>query len=153
MFSKQEAAQLRKEFWTVFGQYMSPISSSEGEKINWINYKTGVKGVQFKMEANAGGAFIAIELIQSDKGKQQFFFEQLIQQKNIFQNILQEEWTWLLHTHDEYGKMISRIYKEKKKVTILKKEDWPTLISFFKPRIIRLDEFWNSVKYGFEKWQ
>jgi hypothetical protein len=50
MFSKQETAQLRKEFWTVFGQYMSPILSAAGEKISWINYKTGVKGVQFKME-------------------------------------------------------------------------------------------------------
>ena len=52
MFSKQHASQLRKEFWTVFGQYMSPINSYEGEKINWINYKTGVKGLQFKMHAD-----------------------------------------------------------------------------------------------------
>jgi len=49
MFSKKEASQLRKKFWMIFGQYMSPVLSSEGEKINWINYKTGVKGLQFKM--------------------------------------------------------------------------------------------------------
>jgi hypothetical protein len=153
MFSKQEAAQLRKEFWTVFGQYMSPIPSSEGEKINWINYRTGVKGLQFKMDVNSNGASIAIELILTDAEKQKFFFEQLIQQKNIFQNILQEEWTWRLHTYDENGKMVSRVYKEKKGGNILKREDWPSLISFFKLRIMKLDEFWNSVKYGFEGWQ
>jgi hypothetical protein len=35
-------------------------------------------------------------------------------------------------------------------VSIFNKEDWPKLISFFKPRIVALDEFWNMVKYSFE---
>ena len=83
MFSKQEAAQLRKEFWTVFGQYMSPIHSSEGEKINWINYKTGIKGLQFKMEATQNIASVSIVLNRPDKMQQQFIFEQLMQSKTI----------------------------------------------------------------------
>ncbi len=45
MFSKQEASQLRKDFWTAFGLYMRPIPSAEGDKINWINYKTGEKDI------------------------------------------------------------------------------------------------------------
>jgi hypothetical protein len=49
--------------------------------------------------------------------------------------------------------MVSKVYKEKKGGNILKREDWPSLISFFKLRIMKLDEFWNSVKYGFEGWQ
>ena len=64
--------------------------------------------------------------------------------------ILGEEWTWLLHTHDENGKMISKIYTEEKNVSIFDKNSWPALISFLKPRIIALDEFWNNVKYAFE---
>jgi hypothetical protein len=28
--------------------------------------------------------------------------------------------------------------------------DWPAIISFLKPRIIALDEFWENVKPGFE---
>ena len=32
MFSKQEASQLRKEFWTAFGQYMKPVLSADGGK-------------------------------------------------------------------------------------------------------------------------
>ena len=153
MFSKQEAAQLRKEFWTVFGQYMSPIHSSEGEKINWINYKTGIKGLQFKMEAGQTMASIGIVFTQPDKIQQQLIFEQLMQSKNILHKILQEEWTWLLHTRDEQKKIVSKIYTAKTGVSTLKKEDWPELISFFKPRMIALDEFWNKVKYGFAEWQ
>jgi len=40
MFKRQEASRLREEFWTTFGRYMRPVLSTEGIKINWINYKT-----------------------------------------------------------------------------------------------------------------
>ena len=152
MFSKQYVAQLRKEFWTVFGLYMSPINSCEGEKINWINYKTGIKGLQFKMYANQGKASIGIVLTEHDLEKQEFLFNQLLFLKEKLYNSLQEEWTWTLHTIEE-DKIISKIYTEKKNLSILKKEDWPELITFFKSRMIALDKFWSAVKYGFEGWQ
>ena len=47
MYTKQEAAQLRKEFWTAFGQYMKPVPTEDGEKVNWINYKTGGQAHSF----------------------------------------------------------------------------------------------------------
>jgi hypothetical protein len=150
MYSRQQASQLRQEFWTTFGQYMSPVLSAEGERVNWINYKTGEKNIAFRMHADTKKAVIAIELNQKDKEIQQIYFEQLTQFKNIFQEILKEEWTWQLHKYDENGKPVSRIFKEKNEVSIFQKQDWPALISFFKPRIIALDEFWSSVKYAFE---
>jgi len=136
----------------IFGQYMSPVLSSEGEKINWINYKTGVKGLQFKMNVVQDTASISIEINRSDVREQKIIFEKLFQLKNI-DNSLKEEWNWHLHTSDESGKLISRIYRERKGINIIYKESWPALISFFKPRMMALDEFWNSVKYSFEEWQ
>ncbi|HEU4633358.1 MAG TPA: DUF4268 domain-containing protein [Flavisolibacter sp.] len=150
MYSRQEASQLRQEFWTSFGQYMAPVFSAEGEKINWINYKTGEKDIFFKMHADNKKASIGIELGHKDPGIQQLYFEQFAELRKILENALEEEWTWQLHTHDTNGKLISRIFTENGGVSIFKKEDWPSLISFFKPRIIALDEFWSSVKYGFE---
>lgn len=141
---------MKQEFWTAFGQYMSPILSAEGDKVNWINYKTGEKHIAFRMHADNKKAAIAIELNHKDEGIQQIYFEQLLQFKNLFTGIVQEDWTWQLHTHDEHGKMISRVYAEKNGVSIFQKNDWPQLISFFKPRIIALDEFWSQVKYAFE---
>jgi len=35
-------------------------------------------------------------------------------------------------------------------VNIFKQEDWPKLISFFKPRIIALDEFWSDAQDSFD---
>jgi hypothetical protein len=151
MYSKQQASQLRQEFWTIFGQYMNPITSADGEKINWVNYKTGEKYVSFRMEADNKKATIAVELSHRDEDIQQIYFEQFIQFKKLFDETLKEEWHWQLHTFDESGKLISRIYKEETEVSIFQKQDWPELISFFKPRIIALDEFWSSVKYAFER--
>ena len=150
MYSRQQASQLRQEFWTVFGQYMTPVLSAEGEKVNWGNYKTGEKDIYFKMQADNKTASIAIEITHKDAGIQQLYFEQFGDIKNIIENFLGEEWTWQLHTTNENGKLISRIYKEMNNVSIFNKEQWPLLISFFKPRIIALDDFWSSAKYGFE---
>jgi len=150
MYSRQQASQLRQEFWTVFGQYMTPVLSAEGEKVNWVNYKTGEKDIYFKMQADNKTASIAIEITHKDAGIQQLYFEQFGDIKNIIENFLGEEWTWQLHTTNENGKLISRIYKEMNNVSIFNKEQWPLLISFFKPRIIALDDFWSSAKYGFE---
>lgn len=150
MYSKQQASQLKQEFWTVFGQYMAPVLSTEGERVNWVNYRTGEKDIYFKMGADNKAASIAIEMTHKDAGIQQLYFEQFAELKKIIESILGEEWNWQLHTANENGKIISRIFKEMNGVSIFKREEWPLLISFFKPRIIALDEFWSSAKYGFE---
>ena len=83
MYSRQEASQLRKEFWTAFGQYMQPILSAEGEKVNWINYKTGEKHIYFRMQVDNKKAFIGIELSHPDAGVQQLYFEQFLELKRF----------------------------------------------------------------------
>jgi len=150
MFSKQEASQLREEFWTVFGQYMKPISSSEGEKVNWLNYKTGEKDVFFKMDADNRKATVAIEIAHSDTGIQELYFQQFEQLKSMFENTAGNDWTWSLHARDESGRIVSRIFSQLDGVSVFNKADWPALISFFKPKIIALDDFWNAARYAFE---
>ena len=83
MFSKQEASKLRQEFWTAFGLYLSPLLSSEGERINWLNYKTGVRHVSFRMQADNRKASIAIELSHSDAVIREIYFEQFTAVRQI----------------------------------------------------------------------
>lgn len=150
MYTKEQASQIRQAFWTTFGQYMAPIRSAEGTKVNWINYKTGVKHVYFRMQAEKRKAWIAIEIAHPDPGIQELFFEQFLEFRNILHEYLTEEWEWLLHTTDDYGKQVSRIYKEMNGVNVFDEKHWPELISFFKPRMLSLDMFWSDVKYSFD---
>lgn len=150
MYSKDEASQLKQAFWTTFGQYISPQLSAEGLKVNWINYKTGIKYLYFKMEADKRSASIAIEITHPDAGIQELFFEQFKELKLLLHSFLQEDWDWELNVNNDQGKTISRIFKQIDNVSIFNKNDWPALISFFKPRIIALDEFWAYAKYAFD---
>ena len=150
MYSKEQASHLKHTFWTAFGQYMSPVLSAEGEKVSWINYKTGIKHVYFRMQAGSKSASIAIELTHPDAGIQELYFQQFTELKTLLQNAVGEEWDWQLHATGEHGETMSRIAAELPAVSIFNQADWPQLISFFKPRIIALDAFWADAKYAFD---
>lgn len=151
MYTREQASQLRQAFWTVFGQYIAPQPSAEGLKINWINYDTGYKNVNFRMNADKSKATIAIELTHPDAEIQAYFFEQFVALKKVLKGYMQEEWEWRLHATGEDNKIISKIYKEISPVNVFDRDDWPKIISFLKPRIVALDEFWSDAKYTFEE--
>lgn len=150
MYTKAEAAQLRQAFWTTFGQYMAPVPSHDGWPVNWINYKTGLKNVYFRMQADNRRASIGIELTQPDAGVRELFFEQFLELKTMLHETLGEPWRWELHATDANDLPLSRIYAEMQPVNLFNREDWPALISFFKPRLVALDEFWSGAQYAFE---
>lgn len=151
MYSKQQASQVRQEFWTTFGRYMQPVLSSEGQKVNWINYKTGAKHIYFRMQAGKG-AVVSIDLLHPDAEKRLSDFAQLHNLRHLLHDITGEEWNWQADVEGDQGKRISRISLSLENVHVFNKADWPALISFFKPRIIALDSFWNEVKHQFDVW-
>jgi hypothetical protein len=149
MFTREQSSRIRQEFWTVFGKYMSPILSAEGLKVNWVNYHTSIKDIYFRMDAGPGSAMISISLEHNDAGIRALYFEQFEAFKLILHETLEEEWLWQQDVSVN-NKVISRVYTELADVSIFNKDHWPDLISFFKPRIIALDNFWENAKYTFQ---
>ena len=152
MYSRAETSQIKQEFWTALGKYLSPIFSSVGEKVNWINYKTGFKYIQFTMEAETDKALISIVISPPEMSTRHLYWSKFKELEGLFTAILEEQWIWEENISLN-GKQISRIYKELKGINILNKNDWPEIISFFKPRIIRLDSFWNETMLLFEEFK
>jgi hypothetical protein len=150
MYSKEEASRLRQQFWITFGKYMKPIPSAEGLNINWINYKTGVKHIFFRMDADKNHASISIQLTHPDEIIRAIYFEQFTTVKTLLKNALNEDWDWQDETTDEYGVATSKISKTLDGVSVYDQQQWPQIISFLKPRLIALDEFWTDVKPIFE---
>lgn len=149
MYTREESSRLRQEFWTTFGRYMNPVPSAEGNKVNWINYHTGVSDVFFRMNADGFEASIAITVEHRDVALQTLYFEKFSQFKKVLLTELQEEWNWQLHD-TQNNRVISRIYKTLPNVSVYNKAQWPELISFFKPRIMALDRFWENAKFVFD---
>jgi hypothetical protein len=150
LYAKDEVTKLKQEFWTTFGQYMALELSNSGLRINWVNYKTGIKHLYFKMDADGKRVTIGIDISHPDRSIQELIFEQFKEFKNILTTYLGEEWNWDLHTTDEYGKTVTKISTSLLDVSVFKREDWPQIIEFLKPRLIALDSFWTDAKDSFE---
>ena len=150
MYTREETSQVRQSFWKAYGQYMALQTSAEGLKINWINYKTGIKYLNFKMDADKNHAYIQIHLSHPDTEIQEMMMEQFRTLEKLLQSHLQEDWDWKLHVPDEYGNTYSYIGTSLHNVNVFNQNDWPALIQFFKPRMMALDAFWSEAQYGFE---
>lgn len=149
VYSKQQSSQVRKNFWTSFGQYMRPLPGADGEPVNWLNYKTGIKHLYFRMDADKHGARIAVEMRHPDLAEQEQVFKKFVGLKSIFYEVTGSEWKWELHSIDEDGKPVSRIVSGLDNINVFNSADWPSIISFLKPRILALDQFWQLAKEHF----
>lgn len=150
MYTREQQSQLRQAFWTSFGQYMQPVPAASGEKINWINYKTGIRHLHFKTDADRDRAIISIQLTHADEEKRQLYYQALLPFRQTLEAILGEEWEWLPYAENEEGRPISMVFAELQGVNVLNKNDWPRIISFFKPRLVALDQFWYEAKEVFD---
>jgi len=141
---------MRKNFWTFFGKYMRPVLNANNEEVNWLNYKTGARHIYFRLDATEEYASVAIELRHPETSRQEFYFEKFRKLEGLFHQTIGEKWNWQLHTADEDGNHVSRIRTHLNNVNVCNNNDWPAMISFLKPRVIALDQFWNLVKEEFE---
>lgn len=146
MYTREQASLVRQQFWTTFGKYMSPILSAEGEKVNWINYKTGIPQLFFRMDADKNSATIGIQVMQKDVELANKIYAQLALLEPFLQEALGETWNWESAVINDFGQPLSIISTSLSPVNIFKESDWPLIISFFKPRLIALDNFWVNHK-------
>jgi len=150
MYTREEASQVRQAFWKAYGQYMALQPSAAGVRVNWINYKTGIRQLSFKMDADKERAYIQIRLSNQDAGIRELMIEQFRQLKSLLDGYLGEAWEWMEDQLDEYGHPYSAIGTVLEGVNIFNRHDWPALIQFFKPRMLALDAFWADAQYSFE---
>ena len=149
MYSKEQSSKLKTQFWTSFGQYMKPVPGASGLPVNWINYKTGIRNIHFKMDVDNARAFIAIEISHSKEEERLQYFNQFLSLKKILASTGTFNWQCNETVVTDH-QTISSISQQLDSVNILNQSDWSAIISFLKPRIIALDAFWDMVKDGFE---
>ena len=150
MYAKADAARLRQAFWTALGQYLAPVPNAEGEPTSWINYKTGLRHVHFRLYADQRQAAIAIELTHPDAGIRELFYAQFLELQALLHTALGEAWTWEPAALDAHGQALARIGTVLRPANVFERESWPALISFFKPRLLALDAFWTDAQWSFE---
>ena len=151
MFSREEAKQRRKDFWTAYGIYMRQHRSVRGTKVKWVNYKTGIRHMYFRLEADHKHAYVAIDLQHPDPGIRELFFQQWEELQELLHGMTEQIWQWEEEFYLPEGKQISRIYTELTDVNMFRQEDWRAIFEFFAGAMVPLDEIWGQAGEIFEE--
>ena len=122
MFSKDEAALLRKEFWTSFGKSFPR---------KWLLYNTKIKGFSFKFVADRKKALVCLDIEHPEDIASELLYDQMLSLKVLLETEIPEvifDETYEL----ESGKIIRRIYVPlEAKFSIHNKNSWRDCYEFF----------------------
>jgi hypothetical protein len=133
MFSKEEAAQLRKEFWTSFGKSFPR---------KWLKYNTQIKGFSFKFVAERKHAMVVLDIEHPDEINNQLLFEQLQSIKTILTEQFLPEVIFDNNYELDSGKIIHRIYVPyPKKFSVYNKDSWRECFEFFVENMTQFELF------------
>lgn len=145
MYSKEEKKQLNIDFFEAFAAHMKPHKSVGGGGSRWESYKTGVKGLYFRMELEPE-IILTIDIQTKDPGVRLLMFEQFWE----FIKILEGHWEEKPIRSPVYvmptGQEISRVWVRLDGHKLTKREHWPAIITWFEKKWVGLDEFWELVQ-------
>ncbi|MGB0868953.1 MAG: DUF4268 domain-containing protein [Flavobacteriales bacterium] len=147
MYSKEEHRQINIDFYTQLGELMKEDIPVSGDKVKWTNFRTGIKGLYFKLDADKRTCRLIIEIKNDDDSIRHLFYDQFEEFKVVLEETIQEEGIWFRDYYNDYGEVSSKIeWVIDEKVSKLKRETWGTMHNYLRDRLIGLDEFWGDVK-------
>lgn len=150
MISTREKALIMERFWVSLGKYLAPLPSASGAKVNWVNYKTGIKNIQFIMVFEGDVVRFMIRIGGSDDAVRSGLFHQFQKLSNSLEECTSGDWKWEENGRDDFDKTHAVISKMVADVSVYRQEDWPQIISFYKYNILGLDKFWSQWAPAFE---
>ncbi|AZQ44116.1 DUF4268 domain-containing protein [Nonlabens ponticola] len=133
MYSKEEAKQVRQDFWTFFGKRYDR---------KWLLYNTGIKDLVLKFEFEDNRAIVGIDLMHDDQFYREYYFDKLLSLKALMFEEVSQELIFDPDYRTESGKIISRIYVYLDNVKIQRKTDWPAVYNFYYKYMDRLEQFY-----------
>jgi hypothetical protein len=137
MYSKEEAKNVRQQFWTMFGKRYDR---------KWLLYDTKLKDINLKFSFEDRRALVSIDINHDDAIFRAYYYEKLISLKNIMKEEVSEELIFEENYILESGKTISRVFVMYEGVKIQKQTDWPEVYEFFYTYMDRLESFFREYK-------
>ena len=134
MFTKQEAQQLRKEFWITFGKSFPR---------KWVLYDTKIKDFSFKFNADPKKAEVSLDIEMNDELFRNAYYEKIWSLENMLQEEVGDFQKEELYTL-ENGKIIARIWVTKENVSIYNKNTWREIFEFFVEKMEGFERFYED---------
>ncbi len=131
MFSKQEAQQLKKDFWIAFGKSFPR---------KWLLYDTKIKDFSFKFNADNKKAEVSIDIEMKDELFRNAYYEKIWSLEEMLREEVGDFYKDEFYTL-ENGKVISRIWVSKENVSIFNKDSWQEIFEFFVEKMDGFERF------------
>ena len=132
MFSKEEAIQIKKEFWIAF---------AEEYPRKWLLYNTKIKDVTFKFYVDNKKAQVLLDIEPKDEEKRKIYYEKVESLKTILLEDYLDHVIFERNFYLETGKVISRVWVEKTGISINNKNTWPEIFDFFAEKMDAFERF------------
>lgn len=132
MFSKEEAIQIKKEFWIAF---------AEEYPRKWLLYNTKIKDVTFKFYVDNKKAQVLLDIEPKDEEKRKIYYEKVESLKTILLEDYLDDVIFERNFYLETGKVISRVWVEKTGISINNKNTWPEIFDFFAEKMDAFERF------------
>jgi hypothetical protein len=132
MFSKEEALQIKKDFWIAF--------ATEYPR-KWLLYNTKIKDVTFKFYVDNKKAQVVLDIEPKDEEKRKTYYEKVESLKNILIEDYLENAIFERNFYLENGKIISRVWVEITGISINNKNTWNTIFDFFNKKMSAFELF------------
>ncbi len=146
MYSRDEAKQLRKNFWITFSKRCEIIPELMHRKKNWMLYDTGISGIDLKFEIDRSEALVMIEINHKNEDRRLEAFSLLQQYKGIIEQNFEKSFEWELCYRRESGENVSRIFTKKIGLDIHNKEQWADAYNFFISNMIELEKNFMEIR-------
>lgn len=137
MYSKEESQRLKREFWIEF---------AEKYPRKWVLYDTKIKDFSFKFYADNKKAQVLIDIEHRNDEKRIVYFEKLESLKTILEDDFVKDLVFEKSFTLESGKTISRVWVEKKGISISNRNHWNEIFDFFYENMHALEMFF--FEYG-----
>jgi len=150
MYTREEAKQIREEFWDRFKRYSAPRRTRKKLPGNWMLTQTGVKALNLRFHVDRQVAQVGIDLETRNMDKRIALYEKLESVRKVLEDHMGEPMKWELDYMRENGKSVSRIYLEKDQVDIYQPETWPDAFSFMYDKMMKLESFYREYRDFFK---
>jgi len=152
MFSKEEAKEIREDFWDQFRRMSAGRRVRKNLPGSWMLSNTGIKALNLRFHVDRDVAQVGIDLETRNMDKRIELFEKLESVKSLLEKAMESPLIWELEYIRENGKSVSRIYMEQEGVDIYNRDTWSRAHQFMFSNMMKLETFYREYrdyfKYG-----
>ena len=146
MYSREEARQIRLEFWDRFKNYSAVRRRQKGLPAKWMMNNTGIRQLKLKFDFTDNAAITGIDIETRNEDRRLELFSKLEELRTLLEKALGQEMKWELDFPLPNGKSISRVYVELPGKKIYNKDDWPEIFPFFYKNMLKIETFFKEYK-------